>query len=83
MGYDIDRYCACGCWHESRFENGELEELAAHVCTYHMERLREYLENLGIDNTPEGQYTLTLEGTSRSEVSHDPQLQSRSGRPSA
>jgi len=65
-----ERYCACGCWQEFVFEGGELEELSAHVCTYHMAKLSEYLDNLGIDKAPTGQYTLSLERPSGSEESH-------------
>lgn len=60
MAYEMERYCACGCWQEYQFEDGELEGLAAHVCTFHMHKLSEYLDTLGIDKQPEGQYTLTL-----------------------
>jgi len=58
---EIDRYLACGCWHESAYEGGVLEELQAHICEHHMVELRGYLDSLGLDKNPEGQYTLTFE----------------------
>jgi len=58
---EIDRYLACGCWHEAVFEAGDLEELQAHICEHHMVTLRGYLDALGIDNAPEGQYSLTFQ----------------------